>query len=191
MPSKHILINYPNINLNMSYLVCEKCGKHYKIDGKSSFDFQRCDCGGKLKYSASPNETPVKHVNQTALPAGISWKGVVVGFLFLFVSLIFSVLAIFGTDIPANPSSVSSQVLTIFTVMAVILTIVSGSIAAYTSGSKEYRKGAINGVLVGIILGFILGIAGGLLVFLSGTLIFGLLSMLGGIIGILPRRHLE
>ena len=35
----------------MSYLVCEKCGKYYELnEGKSSFYYDKCICGGKLTY---------------------------------------------------------------------------------------------------------------------------------------------
>lgn len=35
----------------MPYLVCEKCGGYYELqEGESSTDFDRCQCGGKLKY---------------------------------------------------------------------------------------------------------------------------------------------
>ncbi|MGZ7046727.1 MAG: hypothetical protein ACXVHP_00400 [Methanobacterium sp.] len=35
----------------MDYLMCEKCGGHYKLkEGESPDDFVSCECGGKLKY---------------------------------------------------------------------------------------------------------------------------------------------
>lgn len=38
----------------MSYLVCEECGKYYQLDeGKSSFSYDKCECGGKLTYTDS------------------------------------------------------------------------------------------------------------------------------------------
>ena len=176
----------------MTYLICEKCGHKYPLEeGKSSFNYQNCHCGGKLKYYSLKEGSVKNNQNQSTYPSGISWKGVLVGFLFLFISLILSVVALFGTDIPTSASSISSLVLTIFSILAIILTIASGSISAYLSGSIGYVKGAINGIIVGVILGFVLGIVGGPLVFLSGILVFGLLSMLGGIIGTLPRRHLK
>ena len=40
----------------MSYLVCEECGKSYKLDeGKSSFSYEKCECGGKLTYTDNLN----------------------------------------------------------------------------------------------------------------------------------------
>ncbi len=36
----------------MSYLVCESCGKHYELEeGISSFSHEKCECGGRLRYS--------------------------------------------------------------------------------------------------------------------------------------------
>jgi hypothetical protein len=35
------------------YLVCEECGGHYELrPGESPEDFEECECGGKLNYSA-------------------------------------------------------------------------------------------------------------------------------------------
>lgn len=41
----------------MSYLICEECGKYYELnEGKSSFNYDKCECGGKLTYFDSLNE---------------------------------------------------------------------------------------------------------------------------------------
>lgn len=41
----------------MSYLICDKCGKYYELnEGKSSFNYDKCECGGKLTYTDSLNE---------------------------------------------------------------------------------------------------------------------------------------
>jgi hypothetical protein len=35
------------------YLICDKCGGHYELQpGESSEDYEECECGGKLNYSA-------------------------------------------------------------------------------------------------------------------------------------------
>lgn len=171
-------------------MICEKCGKQYELqEGKSSFNFEKCECGGKLKYSPSIKAgTPTKDSPKPArAPRKIKWKGVVAGFLFLFFSMIISVVAIYGTNIPTNALNISSEVLTILTILTIILTVASGFISGYISGGRSYVEGAINGGMVGVILGFILGMVGGLMVFISGMIIFGSLSMFGGIIGIIPR----
>ncbi len=176
----------------MSYMICRECGKEYEIpEGITSFNYDQCDCGGKLEYSANIKKFPVnKHPDQPKSPISrIKWKGVLIGFLFLFLSLIFSVLGLFGNNVPTNISDITSEFLTYFSIITMILTITAGSISSYISGSKKYIEGALNGGMVGVILGFIIGLAGGLIVFMSGVIIFGLLSMLGGLIGVIPRKR--
>lgn len=42
----------------MSYLVCEQCGKYYELDeGKTSFSYEKCECGGKLSYRNNLDRT--------------------------------------------------------------------------------------------------------------------------------------
>ena len=42
----------------MGYLICEKCKGYYTLqDGESAKDFESCECGGKLIYSESLNDT--------------------------------------------------------------------------------------------------------------------------------------
>lgn len=198
----------------MNYLICAKCGKHYPLnEGKSSFNFEKCECGGKLKYSPSPNDKFVfeqnKEENQsmgsfknssivnlqnlkTRNQMGkLNWKGILAGLLFFFISLIIAILAIFGTKLPDNPLNISSQILTFFSILMIFLIFISGFISAYISGSRRYIIGALNGGLIGIILGVIVGMAGGIVAFIAGVLIFGLFSMIGGIIGIIPRKYIN
>ena len=41
---------------SMSYLVCEECGKYYELkEGKDSFSYEKCSCGGKLRYTDTLN----------------------------------------------------------------------------------------------------------------------------------------
>lgn len=213
----------------MSYLICKKCGKEYPLpEGKESFNYQNCECGGKLEYSPLPKRNYVmtqqdllntqrdllntqrdtqqdfpnkedgspitqqdpqnKQYTRPSPHSRIKWKGVLVGLSFLFISLILSVMIAFGENIPTSPSDIPIEFLTYFSMIITALTIFAGSISAYLSGSKKFLEGALNGGMVGVILGFILGLAGGALVFLSGILIFGSISMIGGIIGIFPRK---
>jgi len=47
----------------MSYLVCEQCGKYYELnEGKSSFSYDKCECGGKLTYANNINGTEIKDI---------------------------------------------------------------------------------------------------------------------------------
>jgi cation transport ATPase len=215
----------------MSYLICKKCGKEYPLpEGKESFNYQNCECGGKLEYSPLPKRNYVmtqqdfpntqrdlfntqqdstteqdfpnkedgspitqqdpqnKQYTRPSPHSRIKWKGVLVGLSFLFISLILSVMIAFGENLPTSPSDIPIEFLTYFSMIITALTIFAGSISAYLSGSKKFLEGALNGGMVGVILGFILGLAGGAVVFLSGILIFGSISMIGGIIGIFPRK---
>lgn len=184
----------------MTYLICEKCGKQYPLpEGQESFNYENCTCGGKLVYSTTPkNSTPLnqdmvfeERLKSTPQVEGIKWRGVFIGFAFLIISLIISVMIIFGENVPTKTADVSMDFLIYFSVLTIILTAVAGSISAYLSGSKRFLVGAINGGMVGVILGVIVGFAGGLVVFVSGTLIFGLISMAGGVMGIFPRKFFK
>ncbi len=51
----------------MSYLVCEQCGKYYELnEGKSSFSYDKCECGGKLTYTESLNGTGITDLSQNS-----------------------------------------------------------------------------------------------------------------------------
>ncbi len=175
----------------MSYLICEECGKQHKLDeGKSSFNFEKCECGGKLKYSPFIKEDP--HIKPVKNSSKSKFNGVIIGFIFLFSSLTLSIVALFGTNISSiNTSNISSSVLDIFTIIAVILTVASGSISSYISGGGKYLESAINGGLVGVILGLMLGMIGGGFILLTGVLVFGFLSMIGGLFGSFIKKNIR
>jgi cation transport ATPase len=183
----------------MSYLVCKECGKSYELpEGKSSFNYQRCSCGGRLSYAASLKESNKvrnsKKQNQTKKQRqkakGIKWFAVFIGFGFLIISLILTVLVLFGTNIPQNAADIPTTLLTEFTVAAILLTIISGIIVAYICGSRDYKDVIINSSLVGVILGVLLGIFGGITIFMGSAIIFGSFSLIGGVLGTLLRRIL-
>jgi len=212
----------------MSYLVCEKCGKYYELEeGKSSFSFEKCECGGKLTYTDSLNgmknnhpsfnnskitctncgaENPygtkicsncgdklaAKNGNIFNKPskAGISWLGIAAGFGFLLGGSLFSVLAIFGTNIPENPENIPYNFLIAFGIIAMVIAIISGLISSYIGGSIKFKNGIINGGLVGVILGILVGLTSGSIVFLAVIAIFGSLSVLGGIFGTILKRRM-
>lgn len=42
----------------MSYLVCDQCGKYYELEeGKTSYSYEKCECGGKLSYRNNLDRT--------------------------------------------------------------------------------------------------------------------------------------
>ena len=46
------MISKEHKNSGKGYLLCEKCGGYYELhEGESPEDFEKCECGGKLRYS--------------------------------------------------------------------------------------------------------------------------------------------
>lgn len=183
----------------MSYLICEKCGKYYQLDeGKSSFNFERCECGGKLKYSASLKDTGIKrtpefdgsHLSGRS-GLNIKWRGIIIGYIFLFVALSTTVIAVFGTNIPTNPLEIPSNQLIIFTILSIIMTLISGFISAYLGLSRKYKEGIFYGGMVGVLLGIFMGFVGGITALISVSLVFGFISMIGGVMATLIRNKLQ
>jgi len=208
----------------MSYLICRKCGKEYPLpEGKESFYYDTCDCGGKLEYSPIPKreydarqmdipqmekyqpgkikdyQSGIKnypqslfenseYTKQSPPPSRIKWKGIILGISFLLVSMLISVMLIFGENIPTNTTDIPIEFLTYLALIFSVLTIIAGFISAYLSGSKNFLEGALNGGMVGIILGFILGILSGTTFLINIIVILGSMSMIGGIIWIFPRK---
>lgn len=212
----------------MSYFVCEECSKHYEInEGKSSFSYEKCKCGGKLAYHdtlngiknshQSPNNSKIKcsecgHENtedskvcpncgnnlgaetrktfNKPLKGGISWLGIAAGFGFLLIGSLFSVLAIFGTNIPTKPEDIPYNFLIAFGIIAMVLAVISGLISSYIGDSIKFKNGIINGGLVGVILGLLVGVTSGSIAFLGVIAVFGSLSVLGGILGTILKRRM-
>jgi predicted nucleic acid-binding Zn ribbon protein len=216
----------------MSYMVCEECGNYHEFhEGKESFSYGRCPCGGKLRYFGSlkdvPKKIPLKSINSKHClncgwknsednefcsncgkeldlykdenitlnlnknknpPAGIRWRAVFIGFLFLFISIIFAFWALFGTNIPQNAAAIPTKLLADFGMASSFLAIIAGILSGYLAKSRNYKDGIINGGLLGVLLGILIGFGGGILALIAGTILFGSFSLLGGVLGILIRR---
>jgi hypothetical protein len=213
---------------SMSYLVCEECGKYYELkEGKDSFSYEKCSCGGKLRYTDTLNgknkvnvslkdskstckncgvenptvsmicsscgmrvesEQPMKGTNPP-LNRSISWTGISIGFLFLLTTVLFGVVAIFGSNIPQKAEDIPYNLLVRFGILAIILLFVSGLISSYVGGSQKFKNGIINGGLVGVILGLIVGATTGTITSLAALALFGSLTGLGGVFGTFLKRR--
>jgi hypothetical protein len=211
----------------MSYLVCEECGKYYELkEGKDSFSYEKCSCGGKLRYTdklngknrveipqmdskttckncgaENPNgsmicsscgmrlesEQTLKRINHP-LDKSLSWTGITIGFLFLLTTVLFGVIAIFGSNIPQKAEDIPYNLLVRFGILAMILLFISGIISSYVGGSQKFKNGIINGGLVGVILGLIVGATTGTITSLAALAIFGSLTGLGGVFGTFLKR---
>lgn len=205
----------------MSYLVCENCGKNYELnEGKSSFNYDKCECGGKLTYVNSLNKNKIlksypslekvcsncgakiprgsnecyncanKFTDETQGIRGVSWLGVAVGFGFLMTTIMIIGLAYFGTNIPQRPEDFPTKFIMVLIVTIPVMTVISGMISSYIGGSVKMKDGIINGGLVGVVLGIVAGVTSGSIAFLDVIAIFGSLSVLGGIFGTLLKRRL-
>ncbi len=212
----------------MSYLVCDECGKYYELkEGKDSFSYEKCFCGGKLRYTDTLNginnrditikdseitckncgaENPdgsmicsgcgsrlesdeqLKKIN-SPLNKSISWVGIAIGFGFLITTIMFGIIAIFGTNIPQNTEDIPNNLLVRFGFLAMFLLVVSGLISSFIGGSVKLKNGIINGGLVGIILGLIVSATSGSLFSVVALAFFGSLTGLGGIFGTFLKRR--
>jgi small basic protein len=211
----------------MSYLVCEECGKSYELnEGKDSFSYENCSCGGKLKYTETLNginnrnkilkeskitctncgtknpdgsmicsgcgmrlesDLQVNKIN-SSLNGDISWVGIAIGFGFLLTTIMFGIIAIFGTNIPQNAADIPYNLLVKFGILAMFMLVMSGLISSYIGGSAKIKNGIINGGLVGVILGLIVGATSGSVLSIAALAIFGSLTGLGGVVGTFLKR---
>ena len=191
IPTINSLSKEPPI-LRPSKRKCSKCGSENPTAAAFCLE-----CGERLNIVNSATavvdykNSDKKENKDKNASKGISLVGVCLGFGFLILSLVFGVLALFGTNIPHNPADISYNLLMGFAVIALVVTIISGLLASYMGGSIDYKDGILNGGLVGVILGIFMGIVSGMLAFISGITVFGLLAVLGGILGTLLRRHLD
>ena len=211
----------------MSYLVCKECGKNYELkEGKDSFSYDKCSCGGKLRYTDTltreingdlslkeikitckscgtenphgsmicsncgmrlESEQPSKRINHP-LNRSISLSGILIGFLFLLTTILFGVVAIFGSNIPQKAEDIPLNLLVNFGILAMFLLFLSGLMSSYIGGSTKVKNGIINGGLVGVILGLIVGVTTGSTTSLAALAIFGSLTGLGGVFGTFLKR---
>ncbi|MDD3985254.1 MAG: YrzE family protein [Methanobacterium sp.] len=208
----------------MSYLICEKCENYYELnEGKSSFSYENCECGGKLNYSPKLNisgkiyspsanqkivcqscgavnlENFVEcsscggkfiNISKNSQNININIRGIAVGIGFLTFALILSILALFGTNIPQKAEGIPHNLLIAFGILTICITVISGLISSYMSGSDNFKNGIINGGLVGIILGIMVGITSESMSTIYIIVILSSLSVIGGIIGTYLRVKL-
>ena len=141
------------------------------------------DCGKRLGLNQQ-----LKNI-KSPLNKSVSWIGIAIGFGFLLTTIMFGIVAIFGTNIPQNAADFPYNLLVQFGVLAIFLLVVSGIIASLIGGSVKLKNGIINGGLVGIILGLIVGATSGSVLSIAALAIFGSLTGLGGIFGTFLKRR--
>ena len=172
--------NYGNITLKSSEITCTNCGT------KNPNGSMICSaCGVRLE-----SDQQFKNIN-SSLNRSISWIGIAIGFGFLLTTIMFGIVAIFGTNIPQNASDIPYNLLVNFGILAMVLLVLSGIIASLIGGSVKYKNGLINGGLVGIILGLIVGASSGSILSVAALAIFGSLTGLGGFFGTILKRRFK
>jgi MFS family permease len=170
----------------MPYLVCEKCKGYYTLKhGESSKDFEKCNCGGKLKLVDSiedPGRASDKKFNkQEKIKSGKDYSKqfldlkefikvvnkrinpicIIIG---LAVSVIGFILAsfIFGTLMVIT--GISSIIF--YGAITLVSTTLIGSFVTSFLGSQHIEDGAINGTILSLILLIAMGLITGFVLFI-------------------------
>lgn len=78
----------------MGYIICEKCGGYYELQpGEHPEDFNRCNCGGKLRYNRNMIEDkdyndPFEKQSGFKLPSSKNLKTLGIGIIAVSVLLV-------------------------------------------------------------------------------------------------------
>ena len=190
------------IGVLMSYIVCERCNGYYELQkGESPEDFDRCQCGGKLKYvkeniqekpkfpvkgstinskenntNNSKNNKPLNHYLSALnkLITNINKKiNLTSIYIGLFISLIIPVIGffLFGNSILLG----QMPIINVAYYIILPMTLFGGFIASLISCNK-YSDGLVNGGFLGLIFLFNLAL-------IIGILAFILMAVVGSILG--------
>jgi zinc-ribbon domain len=145
-------------------IYCSECGS----ENEDNADFCQ-NCGNLIK----PDE------KKEGFSQLINWKSLVFGAItFAVLFVLYLLLYVF------NPSIGSSLVFGFL----IIGPFISGIVTGYISG-REFKSGILNGAIIGILYALIMGISAGLIAFLGGLLIFTVLEIIGGFIGVLVNKR--
>ncbi len=193
----------------MAYIVCRRCGGYYELQkGESLQDFDKCQCGGTLRYieeiiqekpkspvSESNINSKEIHENSksknglnyylntlneliTKINKKINFTSIYIG---LFISLIIPVIGffLFGKSILLGQMPIINAAYYILLPMMLF----GGFIASLIS-SRKYSDGLINGGFLGLIFIFNLTLIIGIL----GFILMGVVgSILGPLINSFPQ----
>ena len=127
----------------MGYMVCEECGKYYELkSGEFSSDFEKCECGGTLKYVESPDLPESENVNPSLSkePDNLSETPEPVNWMKLGVTSVLTAILI----------TILSQNYFTATYIVWFIPLIIGGIWAYSN-----KLNIISGAKEGFILGFI------------------------------------
>ncbi len=170
----------------MPYLVCEKCGGYYELkSGESSKEFEKCNCGGKLKvvdsieYLKRDSDKKSKKENKTesgknyskqfldlkelikAINQQINLICIIIG---LTISVIGFILASFIFGALMVITGLSS--IMFYGAITLVSTTLIGSFVTSFLGSHHLEDGAVNGTILSLILLIAMGLIVGFVLFI-------------------------
>lgn len=186
----------------MGYIVCEKCNGYYELQkGESINDFDRCQCGGKLRYVEERiQEKPKSPIKEAAINSKqkgtnnsksgnklnhylkvlnkqINKINKKINFTGIFIGLFISLIIPFIGFFLFGKSILLGQMPIINVAYYIILPMMlfGGFIASLISCNK-YSDGLINGGFLGLIFIFNLAL-------IIGIIAFSLMAVVGSILG--------
>lgn len=183
----------------MPYVTCEKCGGYYELaDGESPDDFEKCQCGGKLKYTDKiveeipepPQKNKISHSKSNRKPKEKNIFKDILGYITNFitkwnqkvniigiyiglaVSLIVPVFCffLFGSDLLKGKIQIMSVLYNTFPPM-----ILFGGFITSLLCSKRYSEGIFNGVSLSLIFVFNLAI-------IIGVILLIVMAIVGAVV---------
>jgi ribosomal protein L37AE/L43A len=201
--NKHQTINHHSENIcplcgqinKVRSAFCSKCGKILKTGGPANWH----DYGYVLE------EREKRRKSLRGLYERIDLWGVGCGIIFLIGMTIISNIIIFFGLVRLTVQNANEPTLFSFLggVSLISLTIfaLSGFISAAAIGTRSYIEGIVNGALVGICVAVVIsiipgifvlayvGIVAWLAIFLGGSIVYGILTGLGGLMAVALRKH--
>ena len=188
---------------NENGIFCSNCGGRLITvkKGKAVNNIKNLEESKKLEILSRKGSRKSKVNNRNFnepkdIFARINWLGVIAGAGFFLVSMFISSLILVLSFFGINPYgyydySGLAFAFVVLIILGLIIAIISGSLAAFISKSRDYEDGLINGFLVGLIFSVIFGFLGGIVSMFVGIILCGALAAFGGAIGIFIRKRLD
>ncbi len=174
---------------------CSKCGKILKTGGPANW----------YDYGYVLEEREKRKKSLRGLYERIDLWGVGCGIIFLIGMTIISNIIIFFGLVRLTVQNANEPTLFSFlggaSLISLTIFTLSGFVSAAAIGTRSYIDGIVNGALVGICVAVVISIIPGIFVlayvgiipwlaiFLGGSIVYGILTGLGGLIAVSLRKH--
>lgn len=135
----------------------------------------------------------------------ISFLGIFAGTIFLVIASFIAVFGFIGSVTSSNGVDIFRS-LGGFLIVFIFAIIASGFIASYISGAEDYVDGILNGGMVGLVFSLldaffiiittmlfdvVMGIVAGIIAFFVHIIIYGPLTVAGGLVAVWLRNNME